>query len=291
MTQSAMAKTDIEGATPIQKAFFKDALGTPKETKVNWVGEFIRWRLQDWRGTISEFFDIYKCGFTGTTVYLPQIASHDFYRGLGVVGKILNITDVHNMVSDRPATEVSSRKPQVYRQAEASTVEEDFEQGPSTVMQQELTKYVESTIDHLFESAEEQYFEDGMESDFSRELVSLIKKYGNLAMSEIAYLITYGRVDNEVASEALRWLGHIDDPSTYGWRLWILEKSLRSDSPIVRDGAGLGLACMGDAHAIQYIRKAIEQETIIELRDDLQGALEELEASSDAAPAKANSPD
>jgi len=286
MTQSAMAKTDVEGAASILKAFFEDAFGTPKEAKADWVGEFVRWRVQDWRGTVSEFFDIYKCGFTGATVDLPQIASHDFYRGLGVVGKILNITDMHNMVADRPAKELSSRKPQGYRQAEASTVEDDFEQSMSAVMQQELTRYIENTIDCLFETSREQNFEDGMESDFSRELVSLVKKYGNPAMSEISYLISYGGVDNEVAREAMRWLARIDDPLTYGWRLWLLEKSLSSNSPIVRDGAALGLVSMRDAYAVEYIKKAIERETITELRYDLQGALEELEVSLDAAPTK-----
>lgn len=263
MTQSTMANADIKDAT--SKAFFIDAVGHLKEAEVLRLGNLIRWRLQDLRGTALEFPDISLQGFTGTTVDLSEDVSLYFHGGFSVSDKIISIT-------------------------EASTVEE-AEQEPSALMQRELTKYAESAIDHLFESAEEQYFEDGMESDFSRELVSLIKKHGNLAMSEIAYLINYGRVDNEVASEALRWLGRIDDPSTYGFRLWILEKSLSSKSPTVRDSAGLGLACMGDAHAIQYVRKAIEQETITELRYDLQGSLEELEALLDAAPAKGNSSD
>lgn len=288
MTQSTIAKTEVEGATSTLRAFLEDALGTSKEAKVDWVDEFVRWRVQDWRGTMSEFFDIYKYGFTGITVDLLQIASHDFCRGLGIVGKILNAPEVHNMVADKPTTELLSRKPQGYRQAEASTVEKDIEELSGTVMQQELARYVENTVDRLFESAGELYFEDGMESDFSRELVSVVKKYGNLAMGEIGYLITYGRVDDEVAGEALRWLACMDDASTYGWRLWILEKSLSSKSPVVRDGAALGLASMGDAHAIQYIRKAIDEETITELSYDLQGALKEVEVSLDAAPATGN---
>lgn len=285
MTQRTTANTDIEGATPTLKAFFTDALGIPKEAKLGRLGNFIRWRFQDWQGTALEFPEVRLQELTGTTIDLSEAISRYFHRGPGVFGKIVSITDAYNIVVDMPTSEVSSRKPQVYRQAEASTVEE---QGPSTIMQQELTRYVEKTIDCLFESAGELYFEDGMETDFSRELVSLVKKYGNLVMGEISYLITYGRVDNEVAGEALRWLARVNDPSTYGWRLWILEKSLSSKSPIVRDGAALGLVSMGDAHAIQYIRKAIERETITELRYDLQGALEELEASLDATPTKVN---
>ena len=282
MTESAIANTDIEGTTPMLKVFLTDEFGKTKETEVGLLGNFIRWRAQDWLGTLSKFPTTFTYTPTGITVDMPEATSQDFYSGFHVVGKILSISDAHNMVADVPTTKVSTREPQVYRQAEASTVGDDYEQSSSTIMQRELTRHVEDTIDRLFESARELYFEDGMEPDLSRELVSLVKKYGNLAMGEISYLITCGRVAEEVASEALRWLARIDDASTYGWRLWVLEKSLSSKSPAVRDGAALGLASMGDAHAIQYIRKAIEQETITELRYDLQGALEELEASLDA---------
>ena len=287
MTQRTMANTDIEGATPTLKAFFTDALGIPKEAELGRLGNFIRWRFQDWQGTALEFPEVRLQELTGTTIDLSEAISRYFHRGPGVFGKIVSITDAYNIVVDMPTSEVSSRKPQVYRQAEASTVEE-VEQGPSTIMQQELTRYVEKTIDRLFESARELYFEDGMETDFSQDLVSLVKKYGNLAMGEISYLISYGRVDSEVAGEALRWLARINDPSTYGWRFWLLEKGLLSKSPVVRDSAALGLLSMCDANAIPDIRKAIERETIAELRDDLQGALRELEVSLDAIPATGN---
>lgn len=283
MTQRITANTGIEDAIPTLRALFRDALGISKEAQVGRLGNFIRWRLQDWRGTVLEFPDIPLQELTSTTIDLSEAISRYFHRGAGVLGKIVSITDAHNIVVDIPAAEVSSRKPQVYRQAETSTVEE-VEQGPSTVMQQELIRYVENTIDHLFETSREENFEDGMETDFSRELVSLVKKYGKLAMGEISYFITYSRVDSEVASEALRWLARINDPPTYGWRLWLLEKSLSSNSPIVRDGAALGLVSMRDAHAMEYIKKAIERESITELRYDLQGALEELEVSLDVAP-------
>lgn len=285
MTQSATAGTNLYDTTSILRAFFEDALGTFKETEVDYLGKSLRWRFCDWPGTIAELYDIHKHGFTGTTKEFTQIASNDFHEGLSIVGRILNITDMHNMVADRPATEVPTGEPQAYRQVEASTVE-DFGQPSSTMIQQELSRHIGNTINRLFELTRELYFEDGMETSFSQELVSLVEKYGNLAMSEIGYLITYARVDDEIASEALRWLGRINDPSTHGWRLWILEKSLSSESPMVRDSAGLGLVSMHDAHAIEYVKKAIKKETIGELRNDLQRALEELEASLDAASAK-----
>ncbi len=288
MTQRITAKTDIEDAIPTLKALFRDALGISKESKVGRLSNFIRWQLKDRKGTGLEFSDIPRQELAGVTADLSEATGPYFHRGLGVVGEIASITDAPNIVVDVPASEVPSRKPRVYLQAEASTIEEDVEQGSGTFMQKELTGYVENIIDHLFETSREDNFEDGMENDFSRELVSLVKKYERLAMSEISYLISYGRVDSEVAGEALRWLARINDPSTYGWRLWLLKKSLSSQSPVVRDSAALGLLSMHDANGIPDIRKAIERETIAELRDDLQGALRELEVFLDAIPATGN---
>lgn len=284
MTQRVTIEADIEGNTKATKAFFIDPIGVTEEAELDHLGNLMRWRFQDWQGTAIECPEIHLQEPQCVTIGLFEAGSQHFHRALGVFGKFVNITDAYNVVVAVPTLEVSSYKPQVYRQAEASTVEE-IEQRPSTIMQKELTTYVERIIENLFGSAREEYFEDGMESDFSRELVSLVKKYRNLAMGEISYLITGDRADEEVAGEALRWLGRIDDELTHGWRLWVLEKSLSSKSPVVRDGAALGLVYLGDAHGLQYIKKAIEQETIDELRYDLQGALKELEAYLDAIPA------
>ena len=288
MIETSIANTGIEGIKPMTKVFLVDEFGRIKETEVGPLRNFIIWRAQDWLGTAFELPATFGYESTAIAVDIPEVASCDLYNGIRVVGTILNIADTHNTLTGVLPIETSSHKAQAYRQAEASTVEGDDDQSSSIGLQKELTRYVENTVDRLFESARELYFEDGMETDFSRELVSLVKKYGNLAVGEISHLITYGRVDEEVASEALRCLARIDDASTYGFRLWVLEKNLSSRSPMVRDRAALGLVYMGDGHAIQYIRRAIEQETIIELRCDLEGALKELEVTLDATPATGN---
>jgi len=218
------------------------------------------------------------------TTGLSEAISRYFHRGSCFWRKIVSITDAYNMVVDLPTAEVSSRKLQI---DEGSTAEES-KQGRSTTTQQELVRYVEKRIDHLFDRARELYFEDGMETDFSRDLTFLVRKYGVVAMAEVSYLITFDRVDDEVAGEALRWLARIDDSSTYGWRFWLLEKGLLSKSPVVRDSAALGLLSMCDPTAISRLRKAIDRETIAELRDDLQAALRELEVSLNAAATTSN---
>ena len=115
-----------------------------------------------------------------------------------------------------------------------------------------------------------------MESEFSKELISCIRKYGNTAVEALTQFITMEQVDAEVASEALRWLGRMEHPATYRPRLWLLERSLSCSSAYVRDGAILGLASLEDRHSIIYLQKAIQNEQNEELQKDMEQVLEQL---------------
>ena len=289
MTHRTSTNTAIEGTTPTLRFFSTEVLSVPEGAPLGRFGTFTTRQLQDWMDMVLAFQDTRLQELTGITIDLSEASNAYWCRGPGVLDSIVSITGAHNAVVAMLTAEALNRRPQIYRQAEASTVGDDCGQSSSTVMQRELTRYVEDAITRLFESAEDQNFEDGMESDFSRELVTLIRKYGDLAMSEVSYLITYDRVDREIASEALRWLGRIDDPSSYDSRLWVLEQSLSSKSPLVRDGAALGLASLRDANAVQYLRRAVERESIAELRCDLEEILEGLEIFSDATSVKDDS--
>jgi hypothetical protein len=145
------------------------------------------------------------------------------------------------------------------------------------------TKLIETSselyleIEAIFWSAREEFFEDGMESDFSKKLCSVVAKYGSDVIEVITLLIVYDKVCPEVASESLRWLGRIDHPESYEFRRWLLEKSLTLPSGIVRDGAIIGLASMDDQHAIPYLQQAIKNEPSTELKQDMEQVLEQLE--------------
>jgi len=135
-----------------------------------------------------------------------------------------------------------------------------------------------SQIETLFGTARELYFEDGMENDFARELIRLIRQHGNRAIGALTHLIVTEKVNAGVASEALRWLGCMDDPNTYRDRLWLLERSLYCSSARVRDGAALGIAFMDDPRATEHLREAIKRERVAELKRDLEQVLEQLES-------------
>jgi hypothetical protein len=135
-------------------------------------------------------------------------------------------------------------------------------------------------LHNIFDQAVDEDFEDGMESRFSNALISFIRTYHNQAMAEIAYLIAYEKLNYQVSAEALRWLGRINDPPTHSYRLWLLERSLSSRSAAIRDAASLGIASLGDPHAIPYLETAITHERIEELRNDLTTVLLELKSSN-----------
>jgi hypothetical protein len=130
----------------------------------------------------------------------------------------------------------------------------------------------------LLEAAQDETFEDGMESDFSKGLTWLIQEYGTDAVEALAYFIVYEKADPEVSAETLRRLGLIEHPKTYNFRLWLLERSLQCSHARVRDAAGLGLSFLDDSHAVPYIRHAIEKELVKMLREDLQQVLDQLES-------------
>ncbi len=134
----------------------------------------------------------------------------------------------------------------------------------------------EAKFRSVFEQGAEEKFEDGMESEFSRELESLVKAYGAASKPILARLLEDASISPAVWAEALRCLGRLDDPASREARLWVLEKGLTSPFLIIRDGAALGLASMDDPSAIPYLQLAVDSERVPELRTDMEQVLSQL---------------
>jgi len=129
----------------------------------------------------------------------------------------------------------------------------------------------------LFTMADEEIFEDGMETEFSNKLVALIMSYGSVAIDILANLILTEKVNPSIAAEALRWIGRLEYGSSRAKRRRILVNCLlHCKSARVRDGAALGLASLDDPKAIPYLEKAIAREQVNELRQDLEQVLAQL---------------
>lgn len=150
------------------------------------------------------------------------------------------------------------------------------EEMNSATTHTEYPEEIRLILSDLLARAREETFEDGMESQFSKALISCIKRYGNAAVRVLTEYIVSEHVNAEIASEALRWIGHIEDASTYESRLWLLARGLLSASSRVRDAATLGLAFLNDPQAIPLLEAAIQRECIQELREDMKQVLEDL---------------
>lgn len=157
------------------------------------------------------------------------------------------------------------------------------EQDNKTSQEEQIVD-LNTKADKIFELAIEEEFEDGIETSFSKKLQFFIKKHGNDGIGVLALIFINEKVNAEIISEALRWIGRLEHPETEYFRLWLLESSLFCSSPFIRDGAILGLASLNDPAAIPFIRKAIDKEPIRELQEDMKEIVSQLEICSDAIP-------
>lgn len=129
----------------------------------------------------------------------------------------------------------------------------------------------------LFHEAQEEVFEDGMESVFSRRLLTLLAEHGEMAMNQIILLAEEDKIAPEVLAEALRWFGHMADGVAYAHRRWLLEHCLHHASTRVRDGAILGLSFLEDPRTIPALERALRQEPHATLRADIEQVLADLQ--------------
>lgn len=121
-------------------------------------------------------------------------------------------------------------------------------------------------VKDLFEKGASEFFHDGVDSNFSRSLLTLLGSRGADALAAIAEYLSWNEGHPEVVSEALRWIAEVGGPETLPKRWSILRRGLKSRSPVVRDGAILGFAALDDRRAYPLLLEARESEQIRELR-------------------------
>lgn len=147
----------------------------------------------------------------------------------------------------------------------------------------ELSSIVERELNFFLFAGREQAFEDGIESEFSQNFVRIITRYKKIALDNLQKLIESHSINAEVLAEALRWLPRIQDSSTYNQRLSLITRCLFLPWSRVRDAATLALSSLADKSAVAALKKAIERESVEELRADMEQALTYLEAISGAS--------
>lgn len=127
----------------------------------------------------------------------------------------------------------------------------------------------------IFANAEDEIFEDGMVSGFSREFTQLTTQFGSDALQVVEYLINWEKVSAEAAAEALRLLGEMNFLREDC--LQLLLRSLKSSDSVIRDGAILGLSMLEDPRALPDLISASSNEKIPFLRQAMQRLVSRLE--------------
>jgi hypothetical protein len=146
----------------------------------------------------------------------------------------------------------------------------DFESRNSTVIRHESSRILEEQLDRLFVAAEDEQFEQGMESRFAARLQSISNRAPLAVLVSLSNRLMDPDRSPEVLAEMLCWTARQDASAIRGCAADILRLGLRHSSPIVRDSAMTGLACLLDNEAVVALRQALEEETVPEVRQDLE---------------------
>jgi len=135
---------------------------------------------------------------------------------------------------------------------------------------------IETELRAICKDAESEIFEAGIESDFSKEFIDFILKYGNLAIDAFDNLLS--KINISIACEALLCLGDVEQPETYNRRLQLLQKSLYGSSPRIRSNAISGIAALKAEDAIPALQMALQREQAEWLRNKMEQVLKQLES-------------
>jgi hypothetical protein len=140
-----------------------------------------------------------------------------------------------------------------------------------------IAPVVESKLASAFAEARHAWFEDGVESEFSRTFSTLIHTYSDMAVSAAETILSSPATNIEVAIEAAHTLGEVDHPASLHYRRSLLEKLLTARSVRLRHGAAAGLASMDDPASLPAVSEAYAREANQRLRQYLQLVVEQLE--------------
>jgi hypothetical protein len=151
----------------------------------------------------------------------------------------------------------------------------NFAQSSTAV--KEVNPILRKKVRELFDEGAQEFFQDGMESNFSTSLMQMLAHEGTDAVRAIAEYLFCGNANADVASEALRSLAEVEDESTLAARWQILKHFLKDKSPLVRDGAILGFANLNDPNAMKVLSEAHAMEPIAELQKLIEQVIRQLE--------------
>lgn len=153
----------------------------------------------------------------------------------------------------------------------------------------EVAEEIRTELRLMFFAALRDHIEDGLPNAITKRLPELLNRDFNATVTGLTAALESGAVSESLAAEALKELGQVRNDAFRHYHRWALERALSLGSSMTRDGAGLGLARLGDPAAIPYLLKAIDAEPNLETRADLQLVVDQLRQQQEhAAPPPQN---
>lgn len=146
-----------------------------------------------------------------------------------------------------------------------------------------MRQAVEREVDAILRLALDEHVEDGMESETALEINRFIARNSVAGMRQLAASVTSEHTNAGVAADIVRVLGRIVHKGSHRERLWVAERLLRSTSALVRDASAVALSELGDPRAIVALQEAAADESIPELKSDIELALRELTKNGDVS--------
>lgn len=141
----------------------------------------------------------------------------------------------------------------------------------------QISTHVDNELEHLFSAAQEEQYEAGMESQFTRNLQQLYESNPEIVLQSLKARFESNIGNSGVLSKTLEWVSHLEGSTFSSDIVSVLLTGLNHSSPLVRDAAALGFAYFDERVAIGYIKQAIEKEDVPELREDLEDLVQSLE--------------
>ncbi len=118
--------------------------------------------------------------------------------------------------------------------------------------------------------AENERFEDGMDSEFATRVHESVVSYGPVAVAAWERVLLRMENENETGEELLRQFGLIEHEPSRERRLRVLTDSLKSSDSRIRDAAGLGLSFLDDPSVLPALKTAHASEAEEWVRDGLK---------------------
>ncbi len=135
------------------------------------------------------------------------------------------------------------------------------------------SEYLSNELRSIFELAALEDFEDGVETEFSREVGRFIERYSIAAIDTIRTAMDQNLYRDTYVAEALLWIGDLEDDETANARRTLLENACWSESASLRDAAITGLSYLGAFNSIRHLERRLDVERVKGVRANIEAIL------------------